>query len=216
VAAPYYHDVSLENGALLNVVARGGGADLNLDLHRSGPWGNLFTQLAMGAGQRPFDAGGRGDRGAHSGRQTTFWNLRAGGVEAVAPAPAPAPEPSPDAEQAQPPLVGRRLLSRRSSSSWSGSEPPGLAPLAGAWAWGGRRLAQQEEAPAPALLPLPDCSFGPLLNFVGAFSGPQCNATGWLVGGLPADKPDLHASQVEARRVPPARKAAPAPSPLPN
>lgn len=31
------------------------------------PWANLFTNMNMGYGTRPFASGGRGDRGAHSG-----------------------------------------------------------------------------------------------------------------------------------------------------
>ncbi len=42
---------------------------------RAASYGNLFARLDLGRGTRPFKSGGRGDRGAHTGRQTTFWNL---------------------------------------------------------------------------------------------------------------------------------------------
>jgi hypothetical protein len=67
VTAPFYHDLSMEAGSLVNVASQGGGADLNLDLHRSAPFANLFTALALGNASRAFGAGGRKDRGAHAG-----------------------------------------------------------------------------------------------------------------------------------------------------
>lgn len=176
ITAPFYHDISLEGGALLNVISSGGGANLNLDLHRSGPWGNLFSQLGMGLAARPFDAGGRDGRGAHAGRQNTFWNLQPGDVAAAA----PALQPSAAAGDA------RRLLVDGDSLLHAGT--------------GQARLLRQLEADDSAEpLLLPSCEFGPLLNFVGGFAGELCKSSGWLVAGLPDDRPDLHASQVTAR-----------------
>lgn len=37
---------------------------------------NLFSDLNLGKGSRPWTSSGRDDRGAHSGRGTVFWNLR--------------------------------------------------------------------------------------------------------------------------------------------
>lgn len=80
----YIHDLTLASGASLNVLSDGGGVDCNIDLHRAAPHGNLFTDLNLGLGARPFASGGRSDRGAHSGRLNTFWNVRAGSGAALA------------------------------------------------------------------------------------------------------------------------------------
>lgn len=56
VTAPFFHDISLSGGAMLNVISDGGGADLNLDLHRAGAcvwWGE------RGAGMTPAGCLGR-------------------------------------------------------------------------------------------------------------------------------------------------------------
>ncbi|KAL4457378.1 hypothetical protein ABPG75_012243 [Micractinium tetrahymenae] len=74
----YIHDITLASAASLNVIADGAGIDTNLDMHRAASYGNLLTNLDLGLGLRPFQAGGRGDRGAHSGRLNTFWNVRSG------------------------------------------------------------------------------------------------------------------------------------------
>lgn len=63
----YIHDITLASAASLNVIADGAGIDTNLDMHRAASFGNLLTNLNLGLGSRPFQAGGRGDRGAHSG-----------------------------------------------------------------------------------------------------------------------------------------------------
>jgi hypothetical protein len=59
------------------VFANGRGVDLNLDHHREANYSTLFSNLDCGAGTRPFDSGGSGNRGAHSGAYSTFWNVRA-------------------------------------------------------------------------------------------------------------------------------------------
>ncbi|EFN59697.1 hypothetical protein CHLNCDRAFT_133242 [Chlorella variabilis] len=61
------HDVSVQSGAMLNVVTRGRGQDVNLDHHRQAPFANLFTDYDMGFGTRPFGSAGASPRGAHSG-----------------------------------------------------------------------------------------------------------------------------------------------------
>jgi hypothetical protein len=38
-----------------------------MDHHRSGPYANLFTDLDLGYGLRPFASGGAKNRGAYSG-----------------------------------------------------------------------------------------------------------------------------------------------------
>ncbi|PSC69079.1 band 7 [Micractinium conductrix] len=75
VSAPFIHDISIASAASMNVVTESNGFNLNIDHHRTAPFANLFTNLNMGWGTRPFASGGRGDRGAHAGRGNTFWRL---------------------------------------------------------------------------------------------------------------------------------------------
>ena len=67
MAAKYIHDITVASGSSLNVFHTGRGVDLNLDHHRAGSFANLFTDINLGYGLRPFSSGGRQDRGAHSG-----------------------------------------------------------------------------------------------------------------------------------------------------
>lgn len=76
VAAPFIHDITISSSSSMNVVMDSAGFNLNLDHHRTAPFANLFTNLNMGHGTRPFASGGRGDRGAHAGRGNTYWFLR--------------------------------------------------------------------------------------------------------------------------------------------
>jgi hypothetical protein len=73
IAAKYIHDITVASGSSLNVFHTGRGVDLNLDHHRAGSFANLFTNINLGYGLRPFASGGRKDRGAHSGAQ---WPLQ--------------------------------------------------------------------------------------------------------------------------------------------
>jgi hypothetical protein len=77
VRTRFVHDISVEWYALHTVFANGQGVDLNMDHHREANYSSLFSNLNCGAGTRPFDSGGSGNRGAHSGAYTTFWNIRA-------------------------------------------------------------------------------------------------------------------------------------------
>jgi Pectate lyase superfamily protein len=71
------HDISVEWYALHTVFANGRGVDLNMDHHREANYSSLFSNLDCGAGTRPFNSGGSGNRGAHSGAYSTYWNIRA-------------------------------------------------------------------------------------------------------------------------------------------
>src|SRR4029077_4443674 len=71
------HDISVEWYALHSVFSNGRGIDLNMDHHREANYSSLFSNLDCGAGTRPFNSGGSGNRGAHSGAYSTFWNVRA-------------------------------------------------------------------------------------------------------------------------------------------
>ncbi len=73
------HDISVEWYALHSVFANGRGVDLNMDHHREANYSSLFTNLNCGACARPFDSGGSGNRGAHSGAYSTFWNIKGNG-----------------------------------------------------------------------------------------------------------------------------------------
>jgi hypothetical protein len=42
----------------------------------AGSHSNLFSNVTFGLGQRAFQSGGEGGRGAHSGANNTFWNLQ--------------------------------------------------------------------------------------------------------------------------------------------
>jgi hypothetical protein len=70
------HDISVEWYALHTVFANGRGVDLNMDHHREANYSSLFTNLDCGAGTRPFNSGGSGNRGAHAGAYSTYWNVR--------------------------------------------------------------------------------------------------------------------------------------------
>lgn len=74
-AVKFTHDITVDQTASLSVFSQGTGVDLNADQHRAGPHANLFSSIYVGANTRPFESSGRQDRGAHTGRGTTFWNL---------------------------------------------------------------------------------------------------------------------------------------------
>jgi Pectate lyase superfamily protein len=80
VQTKFVHDISVEWYALHTVFANGRGVDLNMDHHREANYASLFSNLDCGAGTRPFNSGGSGNRGAHSGAYSTFWNVRASGM----------------------------------------------------------------------------------------------------------------------------------------
>jgi hypothetical protein len=79
VQTKFVHDISVEWYALHTVFSNGRGVDLNMDHHREANYSSLFSNLDCGAGTRPFNSGGSGDRGAHSGAYSTYWNIHAAG-----------------------------------------------------------------------------------------------------------------------------------------
>jgi hypothetical protein len=85
VQTQFVHDISVEWYALHTVFANGRGINLNMDHHREANYSSLFSNLDCGAGTRPFDSGGSGNRGAHSGAYSTFWNVYANGHLKVPP-----------------------------------------------------------------------------------------------------------------------------------
>lgn len=132
MAAPFIHDITISDAASMNVVADSAGWNLNLDHHRTAPSLNLFTNLNMGVGTRPFASGGRSDRGAHSGRGNVYWGLHT-----------------------------------------KSGRPMGL----------------------------PDCGFGPMLNFVGPFVGAEVRGHARLLCcAVPAGDCSCAASKLRVRR----------------
>jgi Pectate lyase superfamily protein len=75
VQTKFVHDISVEWYALHTVFSNGRGVDLNMDHHREANYSSLFNNLDCGACTRPFDSGGSGNRGAHSGAYSTYWNI---------------------------------------------------------------------------------------------------------------------------------------------
>ncbi len=75
IDAPYIHDLSVEL-ASGNVFAGGRGRDLCFDHHRAVPHENLFTDIHVGRGRRPWASGGGADLGRHSAGRNVFWNIR--------------------------------------------------------------------------------------------------------------------------------------------
>ena len=75
ISQEFLHDVSIEWYTHGNVISDGSGSDLNLDHHRGAAFGNLFTNLQLGKGSRPFASSGAHGRGPHAGAYNTYWNL---------------------------------------------------------------------------------------------------------------------------------------------
>ena len=72
----FIHDISVSHCAG-NVCSVGKGVDVCFDHHKRAPYENLFTDIDLGLGSRPWMCGGGADLGKHSGARETFWNLRA-------------------------------------------------------------------------------------------------------------------------------------------
>ena len=80
VQTKFVHDISVEWYTLHAVFSNGRGVDLNMDHHREANYSSLFTNLDCGLCTRSFDSGGAGNRGAHAGAYTTYWNVFGRGV----------------------------------------------------------------------------------------------------------------------------------------
>jgi hypothetical protein len=72
----FVHDLSVEGFANGCVFEKGRGEALNLDHHRNGPYGNLFTELKTGDVSRLWESSGRGDRGPHTAGWETVWGIQ--------------------------------------------------------------------------------------------------------------------------------------------
>lgn len=71
----FIHDISVAHCAG-NVIMSGRGVDLCLDHHKIAPHANLFTNIDLGVGSRPWASGGGKQLGKHAGAWNTYWNLR--------------------------------------------------------------------------------------------------------------------------------------------
>jgi hypothetical protein len=69
----FHHDLTVEN-TTGSVFSEGSGVDLCFDHHTHLPYENLFTEIDLGAGTRPWLSNGSAD--PESGARETFWNLR--------------------------------------------------------------------------------------------------------------------------------------------
>ncbi|HEY3863357.1 MAG TPA: glycosyl hydrolase family 28-related protein [Verrucomicrobiae bacterium] len=72
----FMHDITVDHQAAGNVCARGRGVDICFDHHKDAPYENLFTDIDIGLGTRPWQCGGGEDLGKNSGARETFWNIR--------------------------------------------------------------------------------------------------------------------------------------------
>ena len=70
------HDFSVATTEIGSVFSFCSGPDLNLDFHKGAPYANLYTNLDMGLGKRPFNSGGGAGAGPNAGSFQTFWNLK--------------------------------------------------------------------------------------------------------------------------------------------
>lgn len=87
----FIHDLTVSSGSYFNVFKRGSGVDLAFDHHERAPTGNLFTDIDLGEGRRPFLCGGGAALGKNCAAWGTFWNLRS-----KTPVPFPAKAFGPD------------------------------------------------------------------------------------------------------------------------
>lgn len=71
----FAHDLTVSWYSLNTVFSNGRGIDINLDHHRAFNYGTLYSNIDLGAGDRPFESGGAPQRGPHAGAFTTFWNI---------------------------------------------------------------------------------------------------------------------------------------------
>jgi len=69
----FLHDLTVENASGV-VFMQGSGPDLCFDHHTHLPYENLFTEIDIGEGSRPWLSNGSMD--PEAGARETFWNLR--------------------------------------------------------------------------------------------------------------------------------------------
>lgn len=77
VSTTFIHDLTIDVWAQECVIKNSQGLDLNLDMHRGGCHNNLWSNLHLGKGTRPFSSSGSAMRGAHAAANNTWWNIQA-------------------------------------------------------------------------------------------------------------------------------------------
>ena len=75
--AEFHHDLSVESEfSKFNVFRNGKGTNINIDHHNHAPRNNLFTNIDLGLGSRPYESGGAvGPYGISINE--TYWNITA-------------------------------------------------------------------------------------------------------------------------------------------
>jgi hypothetical protein len=76
------YEISTSYFAVGNVYANGRGTDLTLELMYGASYGNLFTNIHLGNGSKPF---GWVTRGQDAAGFNTFWNIRTANNRLVLP-----------------------------------------------------------------------------------------------------------------------------------
>ena len=76
IDSKFHHDFANSHLCHHNVVRNGRGIDINFDHHRDTPFSNLFTDINIGYGRRPYSSGGNDDQGSYSGDWNVFWNIK--------------------------------------------------------------------------------------------------------------------------------------------
>ena len=73
----FIHDITVTSGSSHNVASRGKGVDISFDHHKRAPYENLFTDIDIGEGSRPWKCGGGASLGKNCAARETWWNIRA-------------------------------------------------------------------------------------------------------------------------------------------
>jgi hypothetical protein len=71
----YIHDVTVNHKASGNVIRNGIGENMCFDHHKDAPFANLFCNINIGTGSRPYSGSGNACAGPRSGAWETFWNI---------------------------------------------------------------------------------------------------------------------------------------------
>lgn len=87
-SSTFAYELTLSGFAHGNVVANGRCSDGTIELAHGAAYGNLFTNIHLGAGSKPF---GWVERGQDAAGKNVFWNLRTSNDSLVLPPPSWAP-----------------------------------------------------------------------------------------------------------------------------
>jgi hypothetical protein len=76
------HDITFQGGANGNVFSNGLGVDICFDYHKDTSYNNLFSNIDLGKGSRPWQTGGSPGK-TPVGDYNTFWNIKKAASKAV-------------------------------------------------------------------------------------------------------------------------------------